>query len=229
MVPGASDKYDRFDAFQPPLFPGSCMALYFAGNDGGLSRDLRAPNGSGATWDVKVVTGDRATRVKLEILDVVPLSDPGLKAYLLDLDEKMAFNLRNVREIEFNSKEGVRSFKAVIGTQSYVDSMSSVVGIDLVPQAMKLFNNYPNPFNPSTAIRYTVPGQLTQYKVSLKVYNVIGQEVATLVDRDQLPGYYEVTFDARRLSSGTYVYRIIVSGGTKESIHSDVKKMMLIK
>ena len=68
-----------------------------------------------------------------------------------------------------------------------------------------LNQNYPNPFNPSTAISFTIP---TASKVSLSVYNVLGQRVATLVNRDLSAGAHAFTFDASALSSGMYFYTI---------------------
>ncbi len=84
----------------------------------------------------------------------------------------------------------------------------------------ELYQNYPNPFNPSTLISYEVKD--TKF-VSLKVYNSIGQKVATLVNHEQNPGRYSVEFNASNLSSGIYFYSIRVEG------FSSVKKMMLIK
>jgi hypothetical protein len=72
-----------------------------------------------------------------------------------------------------------------------------------MPTEFKLSQNYPNPFNPVTQISYTVPR--TEY-VSLKVYNLLGQEVATLVEGVKTPGVYRVTFDGSDLTSGVYLY-----------------------
>lgn len=74
-----------------------------------------------------------------------------------------------------------------------------------VPETFSLDQNYPNPFNPSTVIGYSLP--VASYVV-LKLHNILGQEVATLVDEVKQPGRYAVTWDARRLPSGVYVYRL---------------------
>ncbi|MBK9096569.1 MAG: T9SS type A sorting domain-containing protein [bacterium] len=83
-----------------------------------------------------------------------------------------------------------------------------------------LEQNYPNPFNPITVIRYQLP---VTGKVSLKVYNVLGNEVATLVNSELSAGEYELEFNASHLSSGVYYY--VLSSGN----FSSAKKMMLVK
>ena len=88
------------------------------------------------------------------------------------------------------------------------------------PLSYELSQNYPNPFNPSTSIRYALP---LNGRVTLKVYNILGQLVSTVVDQDQVSGTYVARFDASRLASGMYFYRLQV--GT----YSDTKKMMLLK
>ena len=65
--------------------------------------------------------------------------------------------------------------------------------------------SYPNPFNPVATIRYALP---SDGHVALRVYNLLGREVATLVDRQQQAGIHRVTFDATLLASGTYLYRL---------------------
>jgi hypothetical protein len=89
-----------------------------------------------------------------------------------------------------------------------------------IPNSYSLSQNYPNPFNPSTNIQYSIPK--TGF-VSLKIYNLLGQEVTTLIEGNQTAGTYVATFDASRVSSGVYFYRL-TSGGFAE-----VKKMLLLK
>jgi hypothetical protein len=89
-----------------------------------------------------------------------------------------------------------------------------------LPQSYKLFQNYPNPFNPTTTIKYDLP---VDARVTLKVYDLLGKEVLTLVDGFVPAGYYQVQLDGSRLSSGVYIYRI--SAGT----FTDVKKLLILK
>jgi hypothetical protein len=88
------------------------------------------------------------------------------------------------------------------------------------PSRFTLEQNYPNPFNPSTKISFSIPGQ---EHVTLKVYNMLGTEVSTLVDKTMSAGNHEVSFDASKLSNGTYFYRL-QTGGSVET-----KKMVLLK
>jgi len=103
------------------------------------------------------------------------------------------------------------------GTFEYSEIIEVVVG---TPTEFSLGQNYPNPFNPSTTINYSIP----EFSfVTLKVYDVLGSEVATLVNEDKSVGSYEVEFDANELTSGIYFYKI-QSGSFVET-----KKMVLMK
>lgn len=88
------------------------------------------------------------------------------------------------------------------------------------PSNFALFQNYPNPFNPSTTIRYYLP--LAEH-VKIKVYNVTGQEVATLVDAKVNSGYHEVRWHADKLASGIYFYKM------QAGKYSDAKKLIYLK
>jgi uncharacterized delta-60 repeat protein len=88
------------------------------------------------------------------------------------------------------------------------------------PDDFLLFQNYPNPFNPSTTIRFNLPQSLF---VTLKVYDVLGNEVATLIDEYKSAGSYEVEFEALRLTSGIYFYKL------QAGSFIETKKMILLK
>ncbi len=87
-------------------------------------------------------------------------------------------------------------------------------------EGYRLEPNYPNPFNPSTTIRYGLP---VRSHVSLTVFNTLGQQVATLVNGEMEAGYHDVKFDASRLPSGVYLYRLQAGN------HIEVRKALLMK
>ncbi len=96
-----------------------------------------------------------------------------------------------------------------------------------IPETFVMNQNYPNPFNPTTTIEFSLPEDAI---VTLKVYNMLGQEVATLINREELSyGPEYISFDASSLSSGVYIYRLTAEGletGAKTAI---MKKMLLMK
>ena len=89
-----------------------------------------------------------------------------------------------------------------------------------IPSEFKLYNNYPNPFNPSTKIKFDIPNATI---VNLTVYDITGKEVETLVDGNLNAGTYDVEFTAENLSSGIYFYKI------ESADFIDTKKMILLK
>ncbi len=105
----------------------------------------------------------------------------------------------------------------------------SVDNKETIPVEFELKQNYPNPFNPSTTIRYSIPavGKGHAPSVRLIVYDILGREVATLVNKEQSPGNYSVQFDASSarggLTSGMYIYKLSTGGFVS------VKKMILLK
>jgi flagellar hook assembly protein FlgD len=97
---------------------------------------------------------------------------------------------------------------------------SPITEENLIPKEFDLKQNYPNPFNPSTTIEYTIP---ENSRVTLKIYDILGKEVATLVNKEQNTGTYIVVWNAQSVSSGIYFYRINAGN------YTDTKRMILEK
>jgi hypothetical protein len=97
------------------------------------------------------------------------------------------------------------------------------IGIE-VPSSYSLSQNYPNPFNPATKIRFDIPGgeRITD-NVQLIIYDILGREVAKLVNEQLAPGTYSVDFDGTNFPSGIYFYRLIAGN------YNEIKKMLLLK
>ena len=106
----------------------------------------------------------------------------------------------------------------------YTAAINTIVGVEPiakeVPAEYKLFQNYPNPFNPSTNIRYQVSNNGF---VTLKIYDVLGKEISTLVNEKHVAGTYEVAFNATQYPSGVYFYKLTTDR------YTDTKKMILLK
>ena len=114
------------------------------------------------------------------------------------------------------------------------ENPTSLEGKNSLPEDIYLSNNYPNPFNPSTIIRYGIPAVdatmpsgrqnfTSTTNVTLRIYDILGNEIATLVNEQQSPGYYEQTWNANNLSSGIYFYMLTCGN------HMITKKMNLLK
>ena len=101
---------------------------------------------------------------------------------------------------------------------------SKELEVEVIPKQFALYQNYPNPFNPTTNIKFDLP---EASKVELNVYNILGEKVATLLNKTLEAGYQQVQFNGRDLASGTYIYRIEVSGSGQSFART--KKMLLLK
>ena len=107
--------------------------------------------------------------------------------------------------------------------QNKLDEISQVTGLATnaeLPLEIALMQNYPNPFNPVTTIQFTMP---SMSNVTLRVFDILGREVAVLIDEEKPAGYHEVHFDASHMPSGIYMYRL-------ETPHNQLtRRMTLIK
>ena len=127
--------------------------------------------------------------------------------------------LTNRRVISLAFGNGGDLFAGTSGSGVFKYSVSFKTEPGL-PTSYSLSQNYPNPFNPTTIIAYDLP---QASNVRLKVFDILGREVETLVERDQNAGHYEFAFDASRLSSGTYFYRLDAGAFVQ------TKKMLIVR
>jgi photosystem II stability/assembly factor-like uncharacterized protein len=141
-----------------------------------------------------------------------------------------------VNDMKIHKKENYLA----IGTHGrgiYKINLDEIVGIknnSETPVGFELYQNYPNPFNPSTTIEYSIPSNLKSEKsnvasdfslsaVTLKIYDILGREVATLVNQPQNPSNYKIQFDGGNFSSGIYFYKLTYGN------FSQTRKMLLLK
>lgn len=132
-------------------------------------------------------------------------------------EKEVSFQFDINREAAVNKKDTVE-FNISYGNGT--DLRKSFILTYTAPKEFSLKQNYPNPFNPSTKIEYQLP---VNGKVVLKVFDILGREVTTLVNEIQQAGFKEVEFNAKNLSSGIYIYRIQSADFTK------TLKMQLVK
>lgn len=165
-------------------------------------------------------TGSRI-RVKLVNIDNVPLTTASgdTTDYFLRTNPFMLPVL----------KRGTNKLFVNGSSKSYIELpiTNLVIGIQQIsttaPKEFSLGQNYPNPFNPVTKIRFEVPATGKNNYVTLKIYDISGKEITTLVDNNFNSGVYEADWDASKYSSGVYFYRMTAGN------YSEVKKMMLVK
>jgi hypothetical protein len=114
--------------------------------------------------------------------------------------------------------------------QSFFGTPTAVQNISTeIPKQFNLYQNYPNPFNPTTKIKFDIPVG-TRRGVFLKIYDVLGREIQTLVNEKLNPGTYEVDFNGDNLPSGVYFYKLVVGDNTTSGgYYTQTKKMVLLK
>ena len=120
-------------------------------------------------------------------------------------------------------------YAATYGSAIWKRGFTETIGIrnisSEIPSSYSLYQNYPNPFNPVTKIKFSLPSNVKSEtsNVKLDVYDILGKEIATLVDEQLPPGSYEVTFDGSDYASGVYFYKL------KAGDYSNTKRMLLVK
>ena len=109
----------------------------------------------------------------------------------------------------------------------YYSTLTNIKTENSLPEKIILYQNYPNPYNPTTTIKYSIPASQNPSKggtlVQLRIYDILGRDIAVLVNKEQKPGYYEVKWEASDQPSGIYFYRLTAG------MYVETKKMVLLR
>ncbi len=114
----------------------------------------------------------------------------------------------------------IRSSSATSVSNFIHNSISTYIEIEVIPNKYELYQNFPNPFNPVTNIKFSLP---VASRVKIDIFNILGEKVKSLIEQDIEAGLHAVIFNAENLTSGTYIYRLQTESFTQ------IKKMLLLK
>lgn len=136
-----------------------------------------------------------------------------------------ANSLYGVQFTDYNTGWVVGTYGTILHTTNGGVTFAREENVNVILKEFSLAQNYPNPFNPTTKIKYEIPDQVRNdnIKVQLKVYDVLGKEVVTIVNEYKPAGKYETEFNADNLASGVYFYRL------QAGLFIQTKKMLLLK
>jgi len=199
---------------------GNSQSLYFGKNatDVVLSAYDMPPTPPVGAFDVRFASGRM-----LEVVDNGKTQSYPIAISTTAFPVTISWDVKSqgaVASLNTGDKSVVLSGKGSTKISSASGVSLQLTGNNLLPMQFSLSQNYPNPFNPTTNIKYTLP---EDSKVKLAIYNIIGQQVATLVDEVQEAGFKSIEFNAANFSSGVYFYRI------EAGKFNAVKKMVLLK
>ena len=229
----ASDTWDQFDYHEPPVI-GDYISMAFdndswANNGGRYSQDIRSKSRT-QTWNLAARSNIKGiVSLSLEDINAIP-SHQDIR--LVDPVLGIVYNLRSKKAVTFISQGNENSyhFKLIVGEADDIQSQLDDMG--MVPNDFELAQNTPNPFNPVTNIRVSL---VEEAKVTLKVYNLLGEEMNTLaLNRSLDKGNHRFIWagkddNGNQLPSGVYLYRMEVNSQNGMPLYQDTKKMVLMK
>ena len=209
----AGDKLDKFDMRKPRAISRN-SSIYFerpgwTNNYNIFSTDIRKNSGELQIWDFNVYSQIR-DEASLNFENVLEVPEQ-LEVYLVDLERASYFDLRKNQVYSFIPVKDISRFQVIIGKPEQIISQLN----STLPTEFTLGNNYPNPFNPTTLIPFSIP---EASQVKLIVYNILGQQVKVLYDGIIEPGNHYLMWDGsdsagRRVASGVYLYTLRTNKG----------------
>lgn len=221
FAPDAAHGLDGYDQVAPPgYFEAARLRLARSGQGLELASELRPWQGEGQHFDL-TLDAPLHQAITLQAEDLNAFA--GYAVWLIDMEGTTVYDLHRQASVTVVPTTARHRLRLVIGTQAFAEDVRDAV----VPQALSL-GNYPNPFNPSTQISYTVPASASGESVRLEVFDVSGRLIHVLVDGVQVSGSHQVMWDGtnragRPVASGLYLSRLRVGK------HTAVNRMLLMK
>jgi len=220
----AKNSLDEFD-YRKPRAIGAMPSVYFNRPEWDekysiFACDMRPEIQEVEKWDFTISgTVNQKTTIAFSGIDDVPAQH---EVYLVDEIHSVYVNLREKSEYSYSPVISKSNFSVLVGNQDKINEELE----NLIPTEFQLGKNFPNPFNPSTTIPVSV---LEESELTLKVYNVLGQEIKTIFDGTRETGRHYFRWDGtnyrnQQVAAGIYLFRMITDKG-----HSFVGKMILVK
>ena len=214
-----------FEKPKPPVFSDQ-GSLYFNKSNWDseyprFASDIRPSLGDGQTW-VFVLNHPHTEPAQLLLSGVENLS-PDFKVVLLNKQNGVIKYLDAKKSFPITSFQKDAEYSLIIGKANYVKSKTE----GYIPDNYALHQNFPNPFNPATTIRFNLSSDAF---VQLSIYDLLGREVTSVVHNELSAGIHEYSFNANRFASGTYIYTLkAISPTDGKLLFSSTKKMILLK
>lgn len=216
MAEGARDGWDRYDEVAPPSrFQVASLRLPSATDDAPraqwLARDVRTPQADGHTFDLTLTT-EPGTPVTLTAENVDAVNEQ--RVALVNRQSGETFDLTREGAAHIVPTTADTPLRVLVGTPQFVDTEADAT----TPQRLQLRSAYPNPFRARTTVEFSLP-EATD--VRLAVYDMLGREVATLVNDRHQAGFHQMTWTPRGLASGMYMLRMEADGQqlTRKLVH----------
>ena len=221
--------FDDIDRSDTPMLPkienGISAALLLNENENKkYSSDFRSIDEINGIWDLQILSEQDFPNIELKVKDVISLPDEVSMA-ILDVQKRMVLTNVFSRKINFDKIGALEyEFKVVVGESEYVEQMIKNL-LEVIPDNFTLSKNYPNPFNPRTNLDFSIP---KRSNVALRIFNMMGQEVVTLINEKKSYGNYSVSWNGLdnkglNVASGVYFAELRTRNVRR------ITKMLLLK
>ena len=230
MIGRKKHSHETKDSFDIPLLPKIEEGINVAfsideSNVYNYSSDFRSVDEVNGVWDLSIISEQASNNVDFSISENANTLPTGIVLALLDIQTRKVYYdfLLNSIMIRSNKNLGYE-FKVIVGEPEFVQSAVAEI-LAIIPSEFALSKNYPNPFNPITHLDYSLP---KRSQVRLRIYNMVGQEIITLINEEKQYGNYSISWNGidskgRNVASGVYFAEL------RSNDKSSVTKMLLLK